>query len=150
MVNTILSGAFATFSYLFLYYLRKRKWSCLYGINASLSGKLKLLFLKLIIMFLGMVAACAGCNISHPWATTVIGIGAGLLYMAFSSLALKLKIDDPLDAFAVHFGGGLWGLISVCLIGENGIFYAIFYHDVLFTQALAVFFQCFILINFWI
>lgn len=99
-------------------------------------------------MFLGMVAACAGCNISQPWGTTVIGIGAGLLYMAFSSLALILKIDDPLDAFAVHFGGGLWGLIAVCLIGEKGIFYAIFYHDVLFTQALAVFFSIFYFNNF--
>lgn len=46
MVNTILSGAFATFSYLLLYYLRKRKWSCLYGINAALAGKLKLLFFE--------------------------------------------------------------------------------------------------------
>lgn len=46
MVNTILSGAFATFSYLLLYYIRKRKWSCLYGINACLAGKSDILASK--------------------------------------------------------------------------------------------------------
>jgi len=29
---------------------------------------------------------------------------------------VKCKIDDPLDAVAVHFGGGAWGVISVALL----------------------------------
>lgn len=30
-------------------------------------------------------------------------------------------VDDPLDAVAVHMGGGLWGLISVALFQDGGI-----------------------------
>jgi len=42
----------------------------------------------------------------------------------FSRLLLKLKIDDPLDAFAVHGGGGIWGLISIGFFAKDqGIFY---------------------------
>ena len=37
----------------------------------------------------------------------------------------RLKIDDPLDAFAVHFGGGFWGLLSTTIIAHDGIVYAI-------------------------
>lgn len=37
----------------------------------------------------------------------------------------RLKVDDPLDAFAVHFGGGLWGLLSTTIIAHDGIVYAI-------------------------
>jgi hypothetical protein len=38
---------------------------------------------------------------------------------------IALKIDDPLDAFAVHAGGGAWGLLAVCIIGKEGIAYSI-------------------------
>ena len=42
-----------------------------------------------------------------------------------SSVDILSKIDDPLDAFAVHFGGGSWGLIAVCLFAEHdGILYS--------------------------
>ena len=33
----------------------------------------------------------------------------------------SFAVDDPLDAFPVHFGGGLWGLIAVALLGRDGI-----------------------------
>ena len=29
-------------------------------------------------------------------------------------------VDDPLDAVAVHFGGGLWGLIGASIFDNNG------------------------------
>ena len=46
------------------------------------------------------VALCAGCNVVHPYAAFVIGIIAGIAYVAWSTLVVKLKIDDPLDAVA--------------------------------------------------
>ena len=61
----------------------------------------------------------------QPWASSFTGIGASLTYLALSRLMLRLRIDDPLDAFAVHFGGGLWGLISAPIIVDSGIAYAI-------------------------
>ncbi|CBY23386.1 unnamed protein product [Oikopleura dioica] len=33
----------------------------------------------------------------------------------------KMKIDDPLDAFAVHFGGGIVGILATPVF-MNGVF----------------------------
>ena len=46
------------------------------------------------------MALCAGCNAIHPYAAVVIGVIAGMAYVAWSTVVLKLKIDDPLDAVA--------------------------------------------------
>ena len=35
---------------------------------------------------------------------------AFLAYFFFHNLAIKLRVDDPVDAFAVHFGGGFVGM----------------------------------------
>ena len=43
---------------------------------------------------------CAGCNVVLPYAAFVIGIIAGIAYVAWSTLVVKLKIDDPIDAVA--------------------------------------------------
>ncbi|CAI2356900.1 unnamed protein product [Caenorhabditis sp. 36 PRJEB53466] len=110
MVNTILSGAFAALSYLIAHFLYHGKWTLLLTINACLAG---------------MVSSCAGCNKMEPWACIFVGVGAGLIYLTLSRSMIKLKIDDPLDAFAVHAGGGLWGLTSVAIIGHDGVVYAI-------------------------
>jgi Amt family ammonium transporter len=36
-------------------------------------------------------------------------------------VTLSFTVDDPLDAVAVHFGGGLWGLISASVFSNGGI-----------------------------
>ena len=46
------------------------------------------------------MALCAGCNAVHPYAAVIIGLIAGIAYVAWSTVVLKLKIDDPLDAVA--------------------------------------------------
>ena len=46
------------------------------------------------------MAICAGCNAVQPWAGFVIGLIAGLVFMVWSFLIAKMKIDDPLDAVA--------------------------------------------------
>lgn len=76
-----------------------------------------------------MVASCAGSDQTDPWSSIVTGVGAGLCYLGLSILAEKFEVDDPLDAFAVHTGGGIWGLFSVCLVGKKGILYALIYPD---------------------
>uniref|UniRef100_A0A1I7WL83 Ammonium transporter n=1 Tax=Heterorhabditis bacteriophora TaxID=37862 RepID=A0A1I7WL83_HETBA len=110
MINTILCGAFAALTFLIIHYLTQGKWTLLLTINACLAG---------------MVSSCAGCNKMEPWASSFTGIGAGLIYLGLSHLMVRLRIDDPLDAFAVHAGGGFWGLISTCIISHDGIVYAI-------------------------
>ena len=60
-----------------------------------------------------MVALCAGCNIYEPWAGLVVGILAGCVYYGASKLMISCKLDDPLDAVAVHMGGGTLGVLAV-------------------------------------
>ena len=47
-----------------------------------------------------------GCNEYYPYMSVIIASVAGVVYLAISDLMQKLKIDDPLDAVAVHGGPG--------------------------------------------
>jgi len=63
----------------------------------------------------GLVSITAGCATVLPWHAMLIGIIGGLVYIGGSRLELKLKIDDPLDAFAVHGCCGFWACIATAL-----------------------------------
>lgn len=45
--------------------------------------------------------------------------------LALFDLFAFFVVDDPLDAVAVHLGGGLWGIISMPLFAQGGIIYGI-------------------------
>ena len=66
-----------------------------------------------------MVSICAGCDAVEPWAAFIIGLIGGATFVVYSEGVFKLGVDDPLDAFAVHFGGGFWGVIAVCLFEKD-------------------------------
>ena len=53
-----------------------------------------------------MVATCASCDGFYPWSAALAGALGGIVYMLISSIMVRLKIDDPIDAVAVHGGGG--------------------------------------------
>ena len=59
-----------------------------------------LVFNSLVHIFVSQVSLCAGCNAVHPSAALVIGIIAGMAYVGWSTLMLRLRVDDPLDAVA--------------------------------------------------
>jgi len=70
----------------------------------------------------GLVAITAGCNVLSPWASIVIGIGSTGAYIYGSALIKKFKIDDVVDAAAVHACCGAWGCIAVGLFHpEQGL-----------------------------
>lgn len=70
----------------------------------------------------GMVSVCAGADIYRPWTALLIGAIGGLVYKAMSKVVQKFKIDDPLDAGAVHLGGGIWGVIACSLLaGDDSV-----------------------------
>merc|ERR1719463_863270 len=56
----------------------------------------------------GLVSITAGCAFVKPWETIIIGFIGGLIYQVSSMLIRLLKIDDVVDAFAVHGACGIW------------------------------------------
>ena len=70
----------------------------------------------------GMVSLCAGCDLYEPWAALLVGSWGGLAFLSLHHLMLsRLQLDDPLDAVAVHGGGGLVGLLAVPVLMEVGL-----------------------------
>jgi ammonia channel protein AmtB len=56
----------------------------------------------------------------QPWGALTIGLISGIVYVAASRLVSHvLKIDDPLDAVAVHAFCGAWGLIAAALFAAE-------------------------------
>jgi Amt family ammonium transporter len=66
----------------------------------------------------GLVSITAGCACMLPWAAFLTGFIGAFVYYGASKLMLKLKIDDPLDAFAVHGACGFWGVLAVGVFGH--------------------------------
>ena len=107
--NTILSGSCGGLFVVLLFYIVNRKFTLLGCINGMITG---------------MVAIGAGCDVIDHWGACVVGLIGGFIFVFYSELLFKLGVDDPLDAMAVHFGGGSWGLIAVALFAKNtGIVY---------------------------
>jgi len=69
----------------------------------------------------GLVSITAGCgNVECGSACGIAVIGA-LVYEGASIAMRKAKIDDPIDAFAVHGACGMWGTLAAVLfdMGEG-------------------------------
>lgn len=116
IVNTILGASTGGMTVLFINkFMLKQPWSFLMCLNGALAG---------------MVALCGGCNYYEPWAALIVGGIGGIGFMLVHFGMLRLKLDDPLDAVAVHGAGGLVGILSVPWFmhagleeGQRGIFW---------------------------
>ncbi|KAL7532378.1 hypothetical protein ACHAXR_004590 [Thalassiosira sp. AJA248-18] len=108
-INTTLSAAAGCVMTLFLstvvfeHFTGEITFNLQYAMNGCLSG---------------LVAITAGCSVVESWASIVIGLVGGALYLTFSKLLVKRRIDDAVDAIPVHMINGIWGAISVGLFAE--------------------------------
>eukprot|EP01061_Rhynchopus_euleeides_P037965 TRINITY_DN652_c0_g1_i2.p1 TRINITY_DN652_c0_g1~~TRINITY_DN652_c0_g1_i2.p1 ORF type:complete len:534 (+),score=227.73 TRINITY_DN652_c0_g1_i2:74-1675(+) len=66
----------------------------------------------------GLVSITAGCAYMSPVYAFVTGIVGFWFYYGIYKLRIKLRIDDVVDAGAVHYGGGVWGGIAVGLFAD--------------------------------
>jgi len=72
----------------------------------------------------GLVSITAGCVCLMPWAAVLAGFIGGFIYFGTSKcLLFKCKVDDPLDAFAVHGACGFWGVLVVGLLSSPSYAY---------------------------
>ncbi|XP_050521489.1 putative ammonium transporter 1 isoform X2 [Daktulosphaira vitifoliae] len=107
--NTITGGSGAAVCILMLSkagFLGKSRWPFLISINGIL---------------IGMVSVCGAVNDYSYISSFTIGVIGCLVYVVLQYLVPLLKVDDPLEATAVHFGGGLWGVIAVPFFTKGGI-----------------------------
>ncbi len=114
-VNTMVSGgaaalssvAFSQVLQLVAKCLRLRKGVLLWQIDDLSNGTL-----------IGLVAATSNCSMVPTWASFVIGPMAGILYQLSILSMEKCRLDDPVQAVAVHLFGGFWSCIACALFAS--------------------------------
>lgn len=67
----------------------------------------------------GLVSITSGCAFFEPWAAIVAGGVGGFLFPIFSRTLTRLRIDDPLEAGAMHGGCGVWGLFATGFLAQT-------------------------------
>jgi Amt family ammonium transporter len=68
----------------------------------------------------GLVSITAPCATVTPWAAIIIGCIGAWVFLGGSYLnAYILKIDDPVDAIAVHMWAGMWGVLATGLFSTE-------------------------------
>jgi ammonium transporter, Amt family len=103
-VNTTLSTAAAGVATLVIVRLRDG----LFDLPVTLNG-----------VIAGLISITACCGFIEPWAAIIVGIVGACFYLGFASLTLKMKIDDPLEAFPLHGGCGIWGALAVGIFSRQ-------------------------------
>jgi len=68
----------------------------------------------------GLVSITAGCSVLTPYMAVITGFIGGFVYYGASKCVLNVcKIDDPLDAFAVHGACGFWGCVAAAVFAAK-------------------------------
>ena len=70
----------------------------------------------------GLVSVTAGCDVVDALGSCIIGVVSGILVVvAVEFIDIKLKVDDPVGAVAVHCVNGMWGTIAVGLFATTSV-----------------------------
>lgn len=104
-VNTMMAGTAGTLSALIFMYIKGQKPDPGMLCNGLLAG---------------LVAITAPCAFVNSLGSVIIGAVAGVLVIVvYNFVDRKLKIDDPVGAFAVHGANGAWGCIALGLFADG-------------------------------
>ncbi len=109
-VTTTIAPALAAVTTMFYTWIKNGKPDVSMTLNAALAG---------------LVGITAGCATMDAIGASVVGIVSGfLVVIAVEFIDIKLKLDDPVGAVAVHGVNGIWGTIAVGLLAvDGGLFY---------------------------
>ncbi|MEO1352183.1 MAG: ammonium transporter [Cyanobacteria bacterium J06635_15] len=69
----------------------------------------------------GLVAITASSHVVSTSAAVLIGAVAGLVAHTTIRILEHYRIDDAVDAIAVHGGSGVWGTLAVALFGQSDL-----------------------------
>mmetsp|Transcript_27827 Transcript_27827/g.79934 ORF Transcript_27827/g.79934 Transcript_27827/m.79934 type:complete len:685 (-) Transcript_27827:36-2090(-) len=71
----------------------------------------------------GLVASTGGADVIDPPAAVAVGVVSTFVYYGAVEMRRYLRIDDVVDAFAVHGANGVWGLVAIGLFHRtDGLF----------------------------
>ena len=105
-VTTTIAPAVASVVTMFYTWIRNGKPDVSMTLNASLAG---------------LVGITAGCATLDAFGAILVGLGSGFfVVLAVEFIDIKLKLDDPVGAVAVHGVNGVWGTIAVGLFAVDG------------------------------
>jgi len=99
-MNTTIAPATGGLIVFLLRYIRLRKYEIGGFCNGILAG------------LVSITAPCGNVECGSAFAIAIIG---ALVYEGASMLLKKVKVDDPIDAFAVHGACGAWGVLAAAL-----------------------------------
>ena len=110
-LTTTVAPAVATCTTMIFTWIKNGKPDVSMSLNGSLAG---------------LVAVTAPCADVDALGAAIIGLVAGILVVVVVEfIDIKLKIDDPVGAVAVHGANGIWGTLAVGLFatgkGQDGI-----------------------------
>lgn len=104
-LTTTIAPAVATVVAMLFTWIKNGKPDVSMSLNAALAG---------------LVAITAGCANVDALGASIIGIVAGfLVVLAVEFIDLKLHVDDPVGAIAVHGANGIWGTLAVGLFATD-------------------------------
>jgi len=104
-VNTMMAGTAGTLSALIFMYIKGQKPDPGMLCNGLLAG---------------LVAITAPCAFVNSIGSVIIGGVAGILVIVvYNFVDRRLKIDDPVGAFAVHGANGAWGCLALGLFADG-------------------------------
>lgn len=107
-VNTTLAAATGMLTATLIQYVRTEKWDLGFMMNGALGG---------------LVSITAGCAFVSPAAALFIGGIGGAIVVYAVQMVERLRIDDPVGAFAVHGAAGMWGTLAIGLFALPGLTY---------------------------
>ena len=109
-VTTTIAPAVASVVTMFFTWIKDGKPDVSMTLNASLAG---------------LVGITAGCATLDAFGAIMVGLVSGIVVVvAVEFIDIKLKLDDPVGAVAVHGANGIWGTLAVGLFAvDGGVFY---------------------------
>ncbi|MCM1408052.1 MAG: ammonium transporter [Treponema brennaborense] len=115
-VTTTIAPAIATCVTMAFTWIKNGKPDVSMSLNASLAG---------------LVGITAGCAVMDAAGAIAVGFVSGILVVVVVELLdLKLHIDDPVGAVAVHMANGIWGTAACGLFSvSDGLLYGHGFHQ---------------------